>query len=412
MGRALFLFCLLLSGSAVLDAASWPILRGDLSGQFILRGPGNLPPLRWTLTTHPQAGRNEFGLKVTAAGLDLNVAAVGPDEAGVVQWRIVTGEVDGALWWPRLAAQAEISGLPSDLALTGQLKFTGEGTWSETNWQGTLWTEIAHGSASSLAQKWAVPSFQVTAQLARTAQGFLVQALTLHAAEATVAGVNLRQLTLEAAGDAQGRLLVQTAGVDALGGRIALKPFAVDPLNPEVDTTAEMAGVSLAQLATLVPEALREASGQVSGRVAVKWSASLGPQAGTGALTVMPESPANFRLAATPGFLTQHTPERIQLVPATWGVIGRWLSFANPAYETLRQIELGELPLRIEDLNIELYPDGPAGPRSAAVRVTARPAQGSVVEQVTFAINVSGPLDQVLRLGTNERVKLNFGAKP
>ncbi|MCC6415969.1 MAG: YdbH domain-containing protein [Opitutaceae bacterium] len=338
----------------------------------------------------------------------LRMAATGPDEGGSMQWRIEDGELDLGPWWRRLINQAGVGGLPADLALTGVAKLSGGGVWRDGQSQGGLRVEMVDGAASSAMQNWIVPSFRIAAQFARQGEGFVAQSLVLHAAEASVAGVVLRNLSLDAVGDEQGRLVVRAAGVDALGGRIALKPFTVDPLNPEIETTAELAGVALSQLAALVPEALREASGQVSGRVEVKWSATLGPRVGTGALTVTPESPAKFRLAATPGFLTQHAPERISLVPETWGALARWLSFENPAYDTLRRIELGELPLKVEELSVALYPDGPGGPRSAAVRVTARPMAGSVVDQVTFAINIAGPLDQVLRLGASDRVKLKF----
>lgn len=412
MGRLILILCLLAGGGPVARAAPWPWLQGELSGELIVNGPGGFPPLRWTLRAQPDARGNTAQLKVTAPGLQVEALVVGPDAGGGFAWRVTEGEVDLAPWWRRLAQSAGVEGMPADLTLSGTVKLGGEGTWRGDGWAGRLQASIANGAAVSEAQNWSVPGFEAAVALAGSGESLIVQSLTLRAAEATALDVALRNLELTAEGDAPNRLLITSAGVDALGGRIALKPFAVDPLNPVIETTAEMAGVSLAQLADLVPQALKEASGQVSGRVEVKWSASLGPKTGAGALTVTPDSSANFRLAATPGFLTQHAPERIQLLPDKLGALARWLSLENPAYETLRRIELGEMPLQVEDLSIELYPDGPAGPRSAAVRVTARPADGSVVDKVTFAVNVSGPLDQVLKLGTSDGATLSFGTKP
>jgi hypothetical protein len=41
------------------------------------------------------------------------------------------------------------------------------------------------------------------------------------------------------------------------------------------------------------------------------------------------------------------------------------------------------------------------------VDVVARPTGvGDVLEKITFTVNVSGPLDQVLRLGLNDRAKI------
>ena len=410
MGRVILIICLLVSGGPVAWAAPWPMIRGEMSGELVMNGPGSFPPLRWTLKAEPELAGNAAQLTVTAPGLQLEAITAGPDSAGVLTWRVTAGELDLATWWRRLADHAGVAGLPADLACRGTVRLSGEGTWRDGVATGRLEAAIANGAIGSEAQNWNVPAFTATAEVALVDEAVLVQTLTVDAATATVLGVTLRQIELKAAGDEQQRLLITSAGVDALGGRITLKPFAVDPLNPVIDTTAEMVGVSLSQLAALVPEALKEASGQVSGRVDVKWSASLGPKTGTGALKVTPESPANFRLAATPGFLTQHAPERIQVLPDWLGALAHWLSLENPAYETLHRIEMGEMALQVEDLSIELYPDGPQGPRSAAVAVTARPADGTVVEKVTFAINVAGPLDQVLRLGTSGGVKLDFGS--
>lgn len=412
MARVILIICLLASGGSPARATVWPAIRGEFTGELVVRSPGNFPPLRWTLRASPDADRNLAELTVTAPGLALAAVVAGPDADGRLAWRVTAGELELATWWRRLADHAGVTGLPADLMSSGTVNFSGAGNWRDGAVTGRMQAAIALGAIGSETQGWEIPAFAATTEVAYADEAVLVQSLTIHAATATLLGMTLQQLELKAEGDEHQRLLITSAGVDALGGRIALQPFAVDPLNPVIDTTAEMAGVSLAQLAALVPEALKEASGQVSGRVDVKWSASLGPKTGTGMLKVTPESPANFRLAATPGFLTQNAPERIQWLPDGLGALARWLSLENPAYETLRRIELGEMPLQVEDLSIELYPDGPDGPRSAAVTVTARPADGAVVEKVTFAINVAGPLDQVLRLGTSDGVTLDFGTKP
>lgn len=392
-------------------AAPWPLIRGELSGELMVRGPGDFPPLKWTLSGQPGPDGNASKLTVSAPGLKMEAIASGPDADGALTWRVTEGELDLAQWERRLARHAGVEGLPSDLTVTGTVTFGGEGTWRDGEWEGRLHASIT-GAMGSETQNWNVPGFEGSAELMRRGNDLLVQLLRVRAPEARVLGVELHNLGLEATGDEPHRLQVTAVGVDALGGRVRLRPFTVDPLSPVIATTAEMVEVSLAELAELVPEALKEASGQVSGRMEVTWSASVGPKTGAGSLTVTPGSPANFRLASTPGFLTQHAPERIQLLPDKMGALSRWLSLNNPAFETLRRIEMGEMPLQVEDLSIVLYPDGPDGPRSAAVRVTARPTDGSVVDKVTFAINVSGPLDQVLKLGTSEGVSFNFGTKP
>ena len=79
----------------------------------------------------------------------------------------------------------------------------------------------------------------------------------------------------------------------------------------------------------------------------------------------------------------------------------------------LQRIELGQSPLAVETLRLQLYPDGPGGPRSARVDIVARPAgAGDVVEKITFSVNVSGPLDQVLQLGFKDRATIRVNGAP
>ena len=114
-----------------------------------------------------------------------------------------------------------------------------------------------------------------------------------------------------------------------------------------------------------------------------------------------------MRLTASPGFLTGKMPLRIQFLPPWLGPLARWVAIDNPAYDMLHRIEMGETWLTIERLRVQLYPDGPNGARSAVVDIAARPAGGGVVDRVTFAVNVFGPLSQVVRLGLNQTLKVS-----
>jgi hypothetical protein len=130
-----------------------------------------------------------------------------------------------------------------------------------------------------------------------------------------------------------------------------------------------------------------------------------------GSLAVAAGQPATVRLASSPGLLTGNSPPRIALLPASMGALSRWFSLENPAHGMLQRIELGQAPLAVENLRLQLYPDGAGGARSARVEVVARTTGvGDVVEKVTFTVNVSGPLDQVLRLGLDNRAKIRLNS--
>jgi len=407
-----FIICLTLFGPS-LGAFTLPPLTGDLSGRLVLQSWGKLPDIDWQIRARPtNTGENQLMAELNAHGLkgvmDLQLA----QKEGTISWQIRSAEIDLSIWGPPLAANFGGTSVPADILVTGLLKFSGSGTLNGSDLAGNLIATLADGSAHSVQQNWNLNRLDLEAKVDLASGGALLQSLQLHVNEANAVGMTATEIAVYAAGDPQHRLLIQQAELSMLGGRINLRPFMLDLGNPVIDTTAHLDGVDMSALAAFVPEALSEAKGRVSGRIAVRWSSKLGIQPGDGLLTVSPDTPASIRLTSTPGFLTQHTTERIQFLPDSFGRFGKWLSVENPAYDTLRRIELGELPLVVEKLRVELYPDGPSGPRSATAVVQARPADGSAVGLVSFQVNVSGPLDEVLKLGTNDKVKFRVDTKP
>ncbi|MCF7688423.1 MAG: YdbH domain-containing protein [Cephaloticoccus sp.] len=392
-------------------AVTLPPLQGDVAGQLTLRGFGQVPPLDWRILAQPGSpGENLFQVDVTAPGLSVGFELQVTDNE-LISWRIIRGEVDIGRWWRPLSRRAGMTGIPEDMSMTGLVQMSGAGTIRGTAVNGRVTVDLHHGTVGSMKQNWTLSGLDVNTQLELGPEGPLVRQQHLRANEAEALGIKLHNLVLDAIGETEGRLTIQNARIDVLGGQVKLRPFSLDPAKLDIDTVAELNGVALGALADYIPQALSEASGQINGWVAVGWNAKTGAKTGGGSLTVESAAPASLRLAAMPGFLTQHTSERIQWLPDAFGPFARWMALENPAYNTLRRIEMGDLPLQVEKLQVQLYPDGPDGARSAMVEVVARPATGSAVEKVTFVLNVAGPLDQVLQLGSDERVKLNFGQK-
>jgi len=98
--------------------------------------------------------------------------------------------------------------------------------------------------------------------------------------------------------------------------------------------------------------------------------------------------------------LTARVPQYFDLLPAWLGPLARWARPVNPAYAAMKSIELGQAELRVKTLDVLLTPDGDERGRSATVRLVAQPEQpGSAVKEVSFDVNVAGPLNEVLKLG-------------
>lgn len=405
----LFAFAALTAGVIAAEPVRpWPPIRGELSGQLALPQIPGFPPLAWRIEAQPLSDAGlVLSATATSPGLSLRVELTPPAGDAPGTWRIGEAKIDAASWWRLTIDQAGIKSLPDDFAFTGQLTLTGAGQWRGAEASGAVHVTLAAGTAGSLTQKWTATGLGVDADLAIVANRAAVRTAQVKVATIEFAGLTARNLLLDVAAADAGRLAVTRAEVAAFGGRVTLAPFTLDPAAPAVISVADFSSVALGELAALVPQALREAQGQVAGRVAINWSLQSGIGPGDGALAVSPAEPATVRLAASPGLLTGRSPPRIELLPSFLGPVGRWFSFENPAHRMLQRIELGQSPLAVESLRVQLYPDGAGGPRSARVDVVARPTGvGDVLEKITFTVNVSGPLDQVLRLGLNDRAKI------
>jgi hypothetical protein len=385
-------------------SAGLPPLAGEISGRLELRKFAGAAPLDWRLTLVPPdatMAASRMRLTLAAPGLAAQLEV----RADTGDWRVVEGTIDLAVWLRPLAVALE-AGLPADLECAGTAKITGEGVWSE----GRLHGELAFALNDGRVQRgeWQAAPVVLSASLNLTDGEPALQSAQVRVGEVAGLGLVLSEVELSVVGAGGHRIRVERVTGRMLGGRVTLAPFNFDPAAPAVLSRMELEGLDLAQLRHLLPEALSEASGRVDGRVALDWSLARGVRTGRGELSVRPGTPASLRLAAAPGFLTGQVPPRIPLLPAWLGPLARWSSPPNPVYETLGEIELGRMPLQVEQLRVELHPDGADGARSATVTVAARPAAGAVVERVTFTINVAGPLEQVVRLGLDDRARLNF----
>jgi len=200
-----------------------------------------------------------------------------------------------------------------------------------------------------------------------------------------------------------------SARIEIAGGEVTVDPCEVPLLPPVLDMNLHISRVGLQDIVLLVPTAgLADARGRIDGVVRLKWSAATDFQVGVGSLALRDDEPTVVRLSPALGLLTGHVPQYIDLLPTWMGPLSRWIRPENPAYGDMKNIELGQADLRVKTLDVQLTPEGDAQGRSAKVRLVAQPEkQGGTVKEVTFDVNVAGPLNAVLKIGQRQNFSLN-----
>jgi hypothetical protein len=271
---------------------------------------------------------------------------------------------------------------------------------------------LREGAFHDAANTWSISGVALAANLTELPAFATREPVRVTFREITVSGISLRDGSVELIVEPDRTIRILGARGDLMNGHVELTPFVIRPGQSRVTTTLRFASVELAGMARFLPSVLAEASGPVTGQVEVSWDLKEGLKLANGSLQPRPRESATIKLAPSPGFLTSRLParvrEKIDLLPTWLGPIRRLFMPKNPAYETLRAIEMGEMPLEVKTLVVTVNPEGDVSGRTARVVVMARPAaEGSAVDSVRFEINVSGPLADLVRLGLEGRLKVH-----
>ena len=409
--RILLLACVLL-GAIQAEAApatlpALPPLSGELGGDLTLLLIPGLPALHWNVTLRAGAGAGERIAELKTEGPGVRARAeVHLTALGNGTWRLLEGELDAARWFALLAPKffPTLTGA----VVTGMLGVTGEGTLDEGRFVGRVQIELREGAMHDAANSWTVAGIALRGILRQVPALATDGPFKLTFREATVAGITLRDGAVEFSVDANENIQVARATAAVLDGHVEVAPFAFSLAKPEMKSDVHFTAIEIERLAAFLPPVLADATGKVSGRMAVSWSAAAGLSPGSGRLQIDPGAAASLRLAPRPGFLTSRVPQRLSLLPKSLGPLARMFSPINPAYETLRAIEMGEMRLEVNSLDVGLRPEGDPSGRTARVVLTARPAaKATAVESVRFEINVSGPLADLLRLGLEGKIQVH-----
>lgn len=214
---------------------------------------------------------------------------------------------------------------------------------------------------------------------------FESEAGAVRIAALTAGEIRATALELQLAFRGPDHLAVSRAQLQALGGKFSAEPFNFFPHQDELEAVLLVDGIEMAQVLALVKDAPAKAQGRVDGRVPIRIDAA-GLRFGSGWLELKRGVPAEVQFNAA-GLLTRGVPP------------------TDLRYPTLQRIEAGLLRLKLNELRLDLRPAGGPPGRSAKIRLVGEPVDPSVKAPVNLDLNINGPLEQLLNLGLDSRVR-------
>ncbi len=382
-------------GTASAPAAPAPRLRDlrvpadevSFDGVLVLRAAGQRDEdVRVEFSVRPtDAGRWSGRATAQGRGLAATVAAELDPAAEALDFRLTDARLDLAVWQGFLQS---LAALPDEgWEFAGQVEGAASGRYAAGALAATArvrWREGRIGyPARGVVAEGVEADFDFTDLAAlRTSPG------TVRARSLAVGAVQATDVAVEAALAGPERVEVVRAELAAFGGRLHAEPFAFFPRRDGIEATVRAEGLSVEALLALAPTVPARARGRVDGRLPFRLDAG------------------GLRLGQ--GWLELTRGERAEVEFDAAGLLTRGVAPSGPTYATLQRIESGLLRLELTELRLDIRsPDLPTG-RTAVLRVAGEPVDKSVKAPIQLNLNVNGPIEGLLNMGLDNRVR--FGA--
>jgi hypothetical protein len=208
-------------------------------------------------------------------------------------------------------------------------------------------------------------------------------------------GLKAEQIELRAVIAWPDAVRVETLTFRFLGGSVRAEGLSVDINLRTVSATLFCEQIDLREFAALLdPERTKivSAEGRLEGRLTLTIHESGRVAFGAGQLRLAPGSTALLRFQPVPGLLTTYLPEVVRNV-----------------YPGLGAIELGQTPLHVRLMRLELNPPDDARGRTAIIRLEGRPADPQFVAPLELDLNIFGPLEELFNTAVAARNRLKAG---
>jgi hypothetical protein len=365
-----------------------PLIDGELSGVFTaLKIPG-APDLRWKIGV-VRAGPASRDVEVAIDGTGTSIRAqVSLDTSGGLRWRLLSARIDLAAW--SQAAAGQLGGDWAQMTMAGSIAIEGEGTRGPAGLEGVGHLKLENGRIEDPGRRLVLEGITIDLRLDDLARRRTPpeQVLRWQGGKIDVIAIGPGQMKFSVDGE---QMSVTEATGRIWGGEVSLAAFGFSLQKLEMSVLARVTGLDVAKLLPFLPPVLAAAEGRLDGSFTVRRD-STGIQIGAGKLSLQGGEPAELRLAPTPGLLSSSLPSTV-------------LKY----YPGLGQIETGQIPLQANLLEVAFTPEGDAEGRTASIHLAGGPVDPKLRAPVDLTINVRGPLESLVKFGTNSRLRFGTG---
>ncbi len=305
------------------------------------------------------------------------------DPRGEGTWTLGAAAVDLGDWFVWLASRWV--SMATGEKLSGALSARGDGTWRGGVLDGRAELGLRDGRFEDAARHLVIEGLALGVEFTdlRARRTAPAQVLTWQGGHYDTVPFGPGRVEFEIEGD-----IVRVAGTSLaiFGGTLETGAWVWRSDRPMLTVTAELRGIEMGKLLFLLPPVLAAAQGKIDGHIAL-YRDDAGLQIGAGRLSLRQGEFAVLRLAPTPGLLSGQLPAAVR-----------------KHYAGLGRLETGGIPLRAELLEVVLTPLGDAEGRTAVVRIEGGPADPDLKAPVVLQVNVRGPLDSLVKFGTDSRL--------
>lgn len=371
------------SGAGI-SVVSLPARSLSLDGQITLSGPTREQELHVGLkSSRAEDGRWLSDIVASAPGIELRMEVKSALARSRHEFRLSRGEVDLA---KLQGFGSDVLGVaPRDYRASGRLEISAEGRIEGSQVNGRAHLKLSEGGLASLEDGVSLEGLEVDVLLDDLA-GLKASGSQRLAFRSAQHG-ELKATNLRASFGLQGATQInfEALSVELFGGKVSTEPFRWNPQSSEIETTLVVDRLQMQEVVRLLEDLPAKASGEISGRIPLAYGPS-GIVLGRGWLGLSEGRTALVEFQAD-------------------GLLTAGLESNNPGYPVLRQIETGLLKLSVGELRLDLYPDGPKGERSAALKLAGQPVEEKIRAPISLNLNFRGPIEELVNAGLRRELK-------